>query len=199
MCTRKVGITGGIGSGKTTITRIFSLLGIPIYDADKKAKQLMTDHLEVRNQVIELLGIESYTDDGQLNRSFIGQKIFNNTSLRNQLDAIVHPAVHRDFHRWAEAQTESQYVIDEAALIFESGGFQHLDKIILVTAPVELRINRVMKRNSVKKEAVLNRMNAQWKDEKKLPLSDFVIVNDGRSPLIRQVLEIHHLLIRENV
>jgi dephospho-CoA kinase len=199
MCIRKVGLTGGIGSGKTTIARIFSLLGIPVYDADIRAKQLMTDHPKVRKQVIELLGTESYSDDGQMNRAYIGEKIFNNTLLRNQLDAIVHPAVHQDFQLWAEAQTESPYVIDEAALIFESGGFQHLDKIILVTAPVELRIDRVMKRNSLKKEAVSNRMNAQWKDEKKLPLSDFVIINDGRSPLIRQVLEIHHLLIRENV
>lgn len=199
MCIKKVGITGGIGSGKTTISRIFTLLGVPVYDADTRAKELMTDNAKVRNQVIELLGTESYTSDGQLERKFIGQKIFNDQSLRNQLDSIVHPAVHQDFHQWAETHPDSPYVLDEAALIFESGGFKHLDKIILVTAPVEVRIDRVMNRNSMKKETVLRRIEAQWEDKKKLPLSDFVIVNDNRSPLIRQVLEIHHLLITENV
>jgi dephospho-CoA kinase len=195
---KKIGITGGIGSGKTTISNIFKVLSIPVYDADSRAKQLMTENSEVKNSIIQLLGQNSYLENGALNRQFVGQKIFSNPTLRKNLNAIVHPAVHQDFQLWASRMEGAPYVLDEAALIFESGGNQHLDQMILVTAPVETRIERVIQRNNMTREQVIERVQAQWDDNKKLPMSDFVIVNDGNSPVIRQVLEIHRLLIGKN-
>lgn len=195
----KVGITGGIGSGKTTVTRIFTVLGIPVYDADQRAKDIMVADEGVREAVTSLFGAAAYIADEQLDRAHLASRVFREDGLREQLNAIVHPAVHRDFRNWAANWPDVPYVLEEAALIFESGGYTQLDRMILVTAPLEMRIKRVMARNRMDRGSVEARVAAQWTDEIKIPLSDFVIVNDQKASLIRQVMEIHHLLLRENM
>lgn len=195
----KIGMTGGIGSGKSTVCRIFELLGIPVYYADDRAKMLMNENPDVRNQITALIGPEAYNEHGQLDREVLAAQIFQNPAVRLKINEIVHPAVHRDFAKWAESKTDAPYVLEEAALIFESGGDAHMDFMITVIAPLEKRINWVMKRNGLDRKSVMDRINAQWSDEKKIPLSDFIIVNDLQSSLIRQVNEIHNFLINENV
>lgn len=195
----KIGITGGIGSGKTTVASIFKKLGIPVYDADTRAKEIMVEDPDVRKAIIALAGEKTYDQTGALDRKYLADRVFHDDSLRKELNAIVHPAVHLDFRKWAEKQENAPYVLDEAALIFESGGYRNLDRMILVTAPHEMRINRVMKRNGLDRASVEARIEAQWTDLEKLPLSDFVIVNDQQTSLIRQVMEIHELLLNENM
>lgn len=195
----KIGITGGIGSGKTTVTGIFKLLGIPVYDADTRAKEIMVENPGVRMAIITLAGEKTYDHTGALDRQYLADRVFQDDFLRQELNAIVHPAVHLDFRNWAEKQENAPYVLDEAALIFESGGDRNLDRMILVTAPREMRIKRVMARNRMDRASVEARIAAQWTDLQKMPLSDFVIVNDQRASLVRQVMEIHGLLLSENM
>ena len=192
----KVGITGGIGSGKSLISEIFALLGMPVYDSDKRAKEIMYDNDEVRSAVTDEFGAESYNGDGSLNRQYIASLVFSDDAMLAKLNAIVHPAVGADFENWSKRHKDAAYIIKEAALIFEAGINTSLDKVILVFAPEDLRISRVMQRDQIDKESVLNRIANQWSDEKKAPLSDFVIVNDGDQSLLRQTLEIHNFLLQ---
>jgi dephospho-CoA kinase len=192
----KVGITGGIGSGKSLISEIFALLGAPVYDSDKRAKEIMHDNEEVRRGVIDEFGAESYNDDGSLNRQHIASQVFSDDVMLGKLNAIVHPAVGTDFEYWCDRHADSPYIIKEAALVFEAGINTSLDKVILVFAPEGVRISRVMQRDQIDEESVRNRIANQWSDEKKAPLSDFVIVNDGNESLLRQALEIHNFLLQ---
>ena len=195
----KIGITGGIGSGKTTVAGIFKLLGIPVYDADTRAKEIMVQNPDVRTAIISLAGKKTFDHAGKLDRKYLASRVFQDDSLRQKLNAIVHPAVHADFKHWAENRKNVPYVLDEAALIFESGGYKNLDRMILITAPEEMRITRVMQRNELDRASVEARIAAQWTDRRKMPLSDYVIVNDQRASLVRQVMEIHDLLLSENM
>lgn len=190
----KIGLTGGIGSGKSVVAQIFRVLGIPIYDADIEARHLMQTNAFLISAMTETFGPGTYLETGKLNRPYLAAQVFQNRSDLIKLNELVHPVVHDDFRKWA-ARQNSNYVIDEAALIFESGGNKHLDQIILVTAPAEVRIQRVMQRNKSTREDVLARMANQWKDEKKIPLSDFVINNDGEHALIKQVFECHQMIL----
>ena len=190
----KVGITGGIGSGKSTVCKIFETLGIPVYYADDRAKLLMTSSKSLVNSIKELLGENAYSSNGELNRPFIAEKVFKHKELLNKLNALVHPAVWKDGEEWHQKQ-QSPYTIKEAALLFESSGNQFLDKIITVIAPEEIRIQRVMARDSVSQEQVQSRMNKQWAESKKAAMSDYVITNDGKTMLIPQVLHIHQSLL----
>ncbi len=190
----KIGLTGGIGSGKSVVAQIFRIIGIPIYDADIEARHLMQSNAELISAITETFGPDTYLETGKLNRPYLAEQVFQNRSDLNKLNDLVHPAVHEDFRKWAEKQ-DSAYVIDEAALIFESGGNKHLDQIILVTAPVEVRIQRVIQRNKTTREDVLARIANQWTDEQKIPLSHFVINNDGKHALIKQVLECHQMIL----
>ena len=185
----KVGITGGIGSGKTTVCRIFEVLGVPVYYADIRAKQLYEEDDELKSKVIDLFGESIYTSEG-LNRAEVAHRVFADKELLNSLNAIVHPAVEKDFFKWAEKYRDMPFVVKEAAILFENGGYKKLDRNILVTAPEVLRIKRVMKRDGVTEEQVKDRIRHQWPDEKKIPLADFVIKCDEENLVIPQVLEI---------
>lgn len=191
----KVGLTGGIGSGKSTVARIFETIGIPVYYADDRAKRLMVEDPALIAGIKALFGEEAYLDDGTLNRAFIGQLAFSEPALLKKLEGLVHPAVFEDGNRWHKAQQNVPYTLKEAALLIESGNFKTLDKLITVTAPLELRIERVMLRDQVTRESVEARIRQQMPEEEKVRLSDYVIYNDGAHRLINQVWEIHQKLI----
>jgi dephospho-CoA kinase len=184
-----VGITGGIGAGKSICSKIFQTLQVPVYYADPRAKKLMHEE-PLKSSIEKLFGSDSFKD-GNLDNIHIGKIAFANPDRLKKLNSIVHPAVKQDFEQWAKNQT-SCYVMKEAALLFETGSYKELDKIIVVTAPVELRINRVLKRDQHRnKQDILNIIDKQWPEEEKVRLSDYVIYNDEQSSVIRQVMEIH--------
>lgn len=193
----KIGITGGIGSGKTTICKIFEKLDIPVYYADDRAKGLMVENEELIDNIKTLFGVESYLENGQLNRAHIANIVFNDQAKLKQLNGLVHPAVHQDANNWAaeQAQKNVPYALREAALIFEGGGNRYLDKVITVFADKEIRLKRVMARDKSSQAAVEARMNKQMPEEEKIKLADFVIYNNGTESLEEQVLKIHGLLI----
>lgn len=191
MSALKVGITGGIGSGKTTVCKIFETLGIPVYYADDRAKALMVENKDLIVRIKHIFGDNAYTPEGELNRSYISQVAFTNPEKLKELNAAVHPAVLEDGIIWHESQKDTPYTLKEAALLFESGSYIALDKIITVTAPEDVRIERVMKRNNLSREEVEARIAKQMPESEKVQRSDFVINNDGEHALIPQVLEIH--------
>ena len=192
---KKIGITGGIGSGKTTVCKIFEILGIPIYYADQRAKELIVKNEELKSKIIDEFGAQSYLDDGSYNRDYIASIVFKDKDKLHKLNQIVHPAVYQDGVDWHNAQEEVPYTLKEAALLFEGKGHLLLDKIILVVAPEETRISRVMSRDNTTKEAVQDRINKQLPDAEKIKLADFIILNDGVAPLVPQILKIHDKLI----
>jgi dephospho-CoA kinase len=192
---KRVGLTGGIGSGKTTAASIFRQLGVPIYNADFRAKVLMSEDLYLRDSIFALFGSESF-DGLKLNRPYVASKVFSDQSLLLQLNDLVHPIVQDDFEKWFLLQ-DAVYVIKEAAIIYESGSFESLDCTILVQAPEDLKIKRVMLRDSMSKLSVESRMKTQWSDEKKKTYADFIIVNDEKQSLLTQVLQIHKSILND--
>jgi dephospho-CoA kinase len=184
-----VGLTGGIGSGKTTVAKAFEALQIPVYIADIEAKQLMQSSTEIREQLLELLGEAAYVE-GRLNRAYIAGIIFKDKAYLEKINAIVHPQVAAHFENWA-AQQNSPYVIKEVAILFENGGHKHCDFVITVTAPKAARIARVLKRDETTKARVEAIMNNQWEDAKKIEQSHFVIHNTTLEGLPSQVKRIH--------
>lgn len=190
----KIGITGGIGSGKTTVCRIFEALDIPVYYADDRAKWLMVNNQQLVSQIKQLLGEQAYLEDGRLDRAYIASVVFQDQEKLSALNQIVHPAVHQDGVAWHAQQKDVPYTLKEAALLFESGGDKMLDKIITVAAPLALRIQRVMKRDQVDENAVMARIDKQWPESDKVERSDFVINNDENASLILQILDIHRQL-----
>lgn len=184
----KIGITGGIGSGKTMVCSILENMGYPVYYSDIEAKKIVDSDPEIKRKLIDLLGSKVYSSTG-LNRKFLADKIFKNEDLREKVNAIIHPQVRSYFNIWADHQTTS-LVFNEAAILFETGAYKNFDRMILITAPEEVRMQRVMKRDQVSKDEVVQRMNNQWKDEQKVLLADFIIVNDGTKPLLDQVVSI---------
>lgn len=192
----KVGVTGGIGSGKTTVCKIFETLGIPIYYADVRGKELMQTDPELIKKITELFGKQAYTN-GELNRKFISSQVFQSKPLLEKLNALVHPAVAMDAEKWADQYQSESYIIKEAALLFENGSYKQLDKIITVYASQELRIKRVRERDNVSYDEVVARIKNQIPDDEKVKKSDFVIYNDGKHTLIKQVLSIHYSLLNE--
>lgn len=184
-----IGLTGGIGSGKTTVAQLFETMGCVIYNSDERAKELYFNQ-NVKQTVVQLLGKEAYLSETEIDKNFISKKIFSNTQLLNQLNAIIHPAVKEDFIQFKNKYSPETLIIKETALLFETGDYKNLDYSVLVTAPLSIKIERVMKRNTLSKEEVEKRMAAQWPDEKKIPLADFIIVNDNTQALIPQVLQV---------
>ena len=184
-----IGLTGGIGSGKSTVAKIFETLGIPVYYADEAARILMNTDTGIISAVKKYFGEESYVN-GELNRSFIASQVFTDNYKLDLLNSITHPATIADAKKWMQKQT-SPYTIKEAALIFESGSAEGLDYVIGVYAPVALRIKRVMDRDKISREDVLKRMGRQLNEEMKMKLCDFVITNDEQHLVIPQVLELH--------
>jgi len=188
-----VGLTGGIGSGKSTVAGYFSQLGVPVYISDEQAKILMKTKT-LKKQIISLLGEEAYNGE-ELNRKSIADKVFNNSDLLGQLNAIVHPAVKNNFIAWKKKQ-DYPYVIQETAILFENGSDANYDKIILVTAPEEIRIDRVVKRDAIDAIEVQERMANQWADEEKAKKSDFIINNINLTLTLQKVHEIHKKLLK---
>ncbi len=189
----KVGITGGIGSGKSTVAKVFEVLGIPVYYADDAAKKLMNEDAVIKEKLTDIFGVAAYTD-GVLNRSYISSLVFNNPAKLEHLNAIVHPATLKDAAEWMQLQT-TPYAIKEAALIFESGAEKNLDYVIGVSAPEDLRMERVMQRDNITRDEVIARMNKQMDEATKMRLCNYVIYNDEAQLVIPQVMEIHEKLI----
>lgn len=195
----KVGITGGIGTGKSTVCRIFSALGIPCYDADTRSKWLTENHPGIREALIKHFGPEVFAG-GVLNRTFLAEAAFKDASRTNLLNEIIHPAVGQDFSEWTNAQYGVPYVVKEAALLYEAGSYKELDTMIVVTAPLELRIKRVLKRDSHRTEQqVLDIIQRQWPDEKKIAMSDYTIANDELRLLVPQVIALHQQFIQASL
>ncbi len=187
----KIGITGGIGAGKSTVSQLFKMLGVPVYNSDESAKWLMNHDLDLKNKIKTLLGNNAYNDDEEVNREFIALKIFNDKALLAHLNAIVHPAVKKDYLDWSISISNNKYSLKESALLFETSMYKELDKNILVVAPLHLRISRVMKRDGISQELVEERIKNQLSEEEKIPLADYIIYNDESASLIEQVLAIH--------
>ncbi len=189
-----VGLTGGIGSGKSTIAKMFEDLGVAVYIADIEAKKLMSEDPAVKKEITDLFGEEAYWNN-TLNRPFIANIVFNDSTQLEKLNAIVHPAVADHFHKWKDRQN-GNYVIKEAAILFENGGYKQCDHTILVVAPLELRISRVLNRDQSTRDEVLSRIKNQWDDDQKIPLADFVIQNIDLQDTEQQVNEIHQKISR---
>ena len=191
----KIGITGNIGSGKTTVSKIFEVLGIPVFYADDEAKKVMVDDAILIAELKQAFGAQSYFEDGSLNRKHIASIVFNNEAELKKLNAIVHPAVFRAFDSWVPRFKNAPYVLKEAALLFESSSYKMCDKSIMVTAPLELRIERVMLRDGFSRDEILNREARQFSEEKKLHLADYAVKNDNTELVIPQVLALHEQFI----
>jgi dephospho-CoA kinase len=190
----QIGITGGIGSGKTLVSKIFACLGIPVYDADSHAKELMTTDGILVSQIKKEFGDLSYLSDGTLNRKYLSEVVFNKQEKLDVLNKLVHPRVGENYTQWVKSHNNKVYVLKEAALLFETGSYQALDKIIVVHAPEEVRIKRVMHRDGRAEQQVREIIRKQMSEEEKLKRADFIIYNDESSLIIPQVLALHNRL-----
>jgi dephospho-CoA kinase len=193
----KIGVTGGIGSGKSTVCALFEILGVPVYYADVEAKKLINSDSDLKKQIIGLLGQEAYQQDGTYNRKWVAAKVFENKVLLESLNRLVHPVVKIHTELWQSA-IKSQgypYCLKEAALLYESGSWKNLDYVLYVKAPEALRIKRIMTRDQAEIEQVRQRIKSQWAEEKKEKMADFIIQNDGAHALIPQVWELHKTFI----
>lgn len=189
----RIGITGGIGSGKTTVTRIFATLGVPVYDADSRARWLMNHHPALKADLLRAFGPDTYTPDGGLNRNYLSSTVFYDAGKVALLNRLVHPRVGDDFIRWTGERRHYPYLLKEAALLFESGSYRELDKIIAVYAPLPLRTRRITGRDPHRTEADVEAIMArQMNEEEKRSKADYVVYNDEKQLLIRQVLELDH-------
>jgi dephospho-CoA kinase len=191
----KIGITGGIGSGKTTVCNVFSLLGVPVFYADAAAKEVMHSDTELRQGIISSFGTETFSEAGILNRKYLADIVFYDQKALETLNALVHPAVFRAFDNWVTSHSSAPYIIKEAALLFESGSDKMCSHTILVKAPEELKIRRVMDRDHISEEEVRLRMARQFSDEQKELRADFIITNDENALVISQVLKLHERFI----
>lgn len=185
-----------MGSGKTTVAGLFAQLGIPVYDADNRAKILMVQDSDLRENIMSLLGPTAYRPDGSLNREAMASIVFKDAELLQKLNALVHPAVARDSLLWSEQQS-TPYSIHEAALLIQSGSAQGMRAVVLVQAPLQMRMERVRHRNGWTDEQILDRLRNQWPEEELIPYCRYRIVNDGTQSLLLQVLDIHRAILRD--
>ena len=193
---RRIGITGGIGSGKSVVCRLFQVLGVPVYDSDARAKWVMAHDPALRAELITQFGADTFTAEGQLNRTYLAQRVFNDPVQLATLNGLVHPHVGRDFEQWVAQQKQHPYVLKEAALLYESGAYKQLDRIITVFAPPEVRHARVLRRDPHRTpDDVLNIMGKQLSEEEKLQRADFVVYNDDAHLVIPQVLGLHEKIL----
>jgi len=182
---KKIAITGGIGSGKSIVSRILETMHFPVYYSDRRSREIVDTDPDIREQLIDLFGDEVYHSD-KLNRHFMATKIFSNEELRLKVNSIVHPKVRDDFKLWL-ADQKNDLVFNEAAIFMENDSYKKFDATILVIAPEEIKIERVTKRDNLSREEVLSRMSKQWSDEKKMKLTKYHLINDDHSPLLSQV------------
>jgi dephospho-CoA kinase len=190
----QVGITGGIGSGKTLVCSVLSKLGVPVYDADGEARRLMNKLPVLMQGIEELLGKEAYRE-GRLDRKYVGSRVFGNHELLTRLNGLVHPAVRENYRSWVNQWRDAPYVVEEAAILFESGAYRFLDRTVLVFAPSDLRITRVMHRDGIGREEVKKRMMHQMDEEEKRVLADEVVVNDEKNMLLPQIIALHNKIV----
>jgi dephospho-CoA kinase len=190
---KKIGLTGGIGSGKSTIAKVFEILQIPVYNSDERAKALMNENPQLMEEISKIFGAHIY-QNGELNRAELGAIVFKNPELLQQLNAVVHPAVGEDFNAWC-ASKKTQYVIKEAAIIYETGINKMLDGVIAVIAPNELRIKRVLKRPGMTEELIKDRMSRQLPSETLVEKANWLINNDETVLVIPQVLKVHEEIL----
>lgn len=190
-----LGLTGGIGSGKTTVAKMFEALGVPVYNADQSAKMLMQSSQDLKDKIKQLLGEDAYTEN-QLNKAFISEKIFNDKALLSQINALVHPEVARDFNSWLTLQT-SVYVIKEVAILFETAAEDQFDYILTVTAPEAIRIQRIIERDQIALTKIKAVISNQLQDSEKTVKSDFVILNTDLNDTKNQVYDIHNKIHKE--
>jgi dephospho-CoA kinase len=193
----KVGLTGNLGSGKSLVAKIFHILTVPVYHADDVSKSFLNDK-NVQEKIHQAFGEAVFSAANEIDRKALGKLVFTDSVKLTTLNSILHPLVMEDFRNWCNSHKEKPYVIQEAAIIFESGFRYEYDKIIHVSCPEELAIERAMDRDNADREDVLKRMDFQWKDEKKTAISDYIILNDGSELLIPQVLKIHNLLVKDS-
>jgi len=183
----RIGLSGGIGSGKSTVAGILAKMGYPVFYSDQEAKRLYDENPVLQKQLVDLFGPAIYRD-GQLNKAFLAQQLFSNAELKAQVTALVHPLVRKAFEVWAQQQA-SDLVFNEAAILFETGAYKDFDATVLVTARIETIIERVQKRDLISREAVLQRIANQWPDSKKMNLTPYIITNDGQ-PLLQQIEDV---------
>jgi len=181
----KIGITGGIGSGKSLVCKILASIGYPVFYSDDAAKLIIANDPEVKSALTSRYGQDIFSG-GELNRALLSSKIFENNDERTFVNQLIHPRVRDAFEKFANSSTKS-FVFNEAAILFETGSYKHFDRTILITAPQDTRIDRVMKRDNCTKDSVLIRINSQWTDEKKEALANGIIINDGAQPLLAQI------------
>mgnify|MGYP000033795350 CR=1 FL=1 len=190
-----IGLTGGIGSGKTTVSTMFKDFGIPIYIADIESKKLTNSSKIIRKEIIDVLGEKSYSND-KINNKYVAELIFNDVNLLKKINNIIHPKVAEHFNKWAIEQ-DAPYIIKEAAILYENDGYKNCDFTILITAPLDVRIDRVLKRNTITKGEILERIKNQWEDVKKEKLADYIIENIHLNDTLNKVKEIHLNLLKK--
>jgi dephospho-CoA kinase len=189
----KIGITGGIGSGKTSVCRVFNVLGIPVFSADEEARKIMDSDSAIIEKVRTIAGKDLYSF-GSLDRTELARLIFNNENLLKKINQVIHPVIFMNFIEW-EKTVSAPYVIMEAAILFESRASELVDKVITVVAPVEERIDRVIRRNNLTREQVMDRIKNQMEDEAKIKLSDYVIYNSEHEMIIPSIIKIHQEIL----
>lgn len=192
----QIGITGGIGSGKSLVCKIFSCLGVPVYDADHRAKSIMTTDGILISQIRKEFGDLAYNEQGALNRTYLAEEVFSNELKLEKLNSLVHPRVGIDYQNWLAERNDVCYVVKEAALLFEAGSYMYLDKIVVVTAPEDLRIRRVLARDSHRsKQQLLDIMRKQMPEAEKVKRADYVLMNDEKSLLIPEVIRLNDIFM----
>jgi len=189
---KRIGLTGNIGSGKTTVASCFEILGVAIFNADKEAKLLMNEDIYLKQNLINEFGKDVYLDN-ELNRKYLSNLAFNDDLVLKRLNALVHPVVQDAFEKWS-VQQSGAYVIKEAAILFESNTYQSLDAIICISCPEKIRLKRILKRDDLSEKEARQRMSNQWAEEKKISLSDYTISNDNSCLVIPQILHVHNAL-----
>lgn len=196
----KIGITGGMGTGKTVVSRVFALLGVPVYDSDARAKWMMRHDEELRQELISAFGTEAFTEEGELNRAYISSIVFNNPQRLEQLNSLVHPHVRNDFAKWAASHSGKPYVLKEAALMYESEAWKQMDQIITVFAPMEARIKRLLHRDTHRTEdAIRTIISKQLSEEDRMSRAEHIIYNDDQQLIIPQVLKLHEQLTASEI
>jgi dephospho-CoA kinase len=192
---KRIGLTGNIGTGKSTVARIFTILGVPVYNADIQAREFLESD-SVIEKIVNLFGGQVINSDNQVDRKALAAIVFSDKDKLSILNSLIHPLVEEDFYRWCKIHQEKEYILHEAAILFESGFDRLFDANILVTAPEELSIARVMTRDKLTKEKVIERIHNQWPQERKLKMADFVVINDEVTMVVPQILAIHYKILK---
>lgn len=193
----KIGITGNIGSGKSLVCSVFERMGVPVFYADDETKKLYQE-TEIRNKIIAYFGSEVYFEDGTLNRKLLAYHLFKNAEALTFVEATLYPVLQNRFDQWTRTHSDKHYTLYEAAILFEKHLEKHFDKIIFVSAPEDIRLQRVIKRDSTNEEIIRSRMKLQWQEDEKIKKSDFVILNDSKQMLIPQIVKIHKQIMKIN-